>query len=318
MISLKEFAEKLKGERSVAIISHVRPDGDTIGSSVGLCFALRSVGVSADLFCEDKVPEKYRFLAGTELYSDGDIKESYSAVIAVDVAEITRSGKYGLCFMQRKNTYNLDHHVSNTRFAKYNYVSGTAAAAEIVFGLIKELGVPVTEDIANALATGVITDTGNFRHKNVTLDTLKVATELFSYGADFNKIIYNTFNLQSRERAELFGKTMARIRYFHGGKTAMGIVRLSDLAETGAKQEDTEGFIDFIMGIRGVEIGVCVMETEKDKYKVSFRSHGADVNAVAGTFGGGGHTLAAGCKLSGDIEEVVDRLTFAVSRAIEE
>lgn len=318
MISLKDFAEKLKKENSVAIIAHVRPDGDTIGSSLGLFFALKSLGKTADIYCEDKIPEKYKFLEGVENFSDGDIKSEYSAVVAVDVADITRTGKYGLYYQKHKNTYNIDHHVSNTRFARYNYVYCAAAAAENVFTLIKEAGVPITVGMANALATGIITDTGNFRHKNVTLETMKVAAELFSLGADFNKIIYNTFSLQSKERAKLFGKTMEKIRYFHNGKTAMGIVRLSDFNETGAKQEDTEGFIDFIMGIRGVEIGVCVMETEKDKYKISFRAHSADVNAVAGTFGGGGHTLASGCRLSGDIEEVVDRLVFAVGRAITE
>ena len=314
MITLREFSEKLKEEKQVAIIAHVRPDGDTIGSSLGLFFALNEIGVKAKLYCSDNVPAKYTFLKGAEEFSDGEIDKDTTALVSVDVAEIGRVGKYGYDFEKARRTFNIDHHISNTRFAKINYVKETASCAENIFDLIKELGAKVDVNIANALATGVITDTGNFRHKNVTEETLKKATELFSLGADFNNIIYNTFSLQTKERALLFGRTMANIKYYHDGRTAVGIVRLADFNDTGAKQEETEGFIDFIMGIKGVRVGLCVMETEKDKYKISFRAQTEDVNSVAATFGGGGHKLAAGCRIAGEIEEVLDRLIFAVGR----
>ncbi len=316
MIGLLELSEKLKKETNVAIFSHIRPDGDTVGSSIGLAAALRSMGVKADIFCADRIPKKFSFLDGYGEFSNAELNGEYSAFIAVDCAEIGRLGSYGVAFQGFKNTYNIDHHVSNTRYAKVNFVLDKASASEIIYSVVKTLGVSVTEKIANALATGVITDTGNFRHKSVTLSTMQTATELFSFKADFNKIIYNTFNLQSKERALLFGRTMEKIRYFQDGKVAVGIVRLKDFEETGALQEETEGFIDFIMGINGVHVGVCVMETEPDKYKISFRSQGEDVNAVAGMFGGGGHTLASGCRIAGTIEEVIDRLTFAISRVV--
>ena len=124
------------------------------------------------------------------------------------------------------------------------------------------------------------------------------------------------FAAQSKERAKLFGITMQRIRYFFDGRFALATVRLDDLSTAGAAQSETEGFIDFVMGVIGVEVGACVLEMQKNKYKVSLRSKSADVNAVASTFGGGGHTLASGCQIAGEYEEVVDRIREAVNREL--
>ena len=186
------------------------------------------------------------------------------------------------------------------------------------FYIIKELGVEITEEIANLLMLGLMTDTGGFKHKNVTPDTLRVAAELKEKGADTNAIYYHAFSKQSKNRAALFGRTMSKIRYLLEDKLAIATVRLSDIAACSAEQSDTEGFIDFIMGIDGVEVGICILETANDKYKISFRSKEANVSAVAATFGGGGHVLASGCQISGEYEEVVDKLRFAVSRELPE
>ena len=311
MISLSELSSKLKNEKRVVLICHIRPDGDTLGSALALSKALEYLGIEADVVCDDTVPSRFFFLNCVSKVKN-ELSGTYTAIIAVDCADITRVGSFQKCFSEHKNTYVIDHHISNNRYAKTNYVCDLASNSENVYNLICELGVPLNKEIADLLAMGIMTDTGNFRHKNVTPQTFITASKLLEAGADINAIYFNMFSKQSAERAKLFGKVMSKIRYFADGRFAVATVRLTDIAECGAKQDETEGFIDFVMGITGVEVGACVMETAKNKFKISLRSKGADVNAVAGTFGGGGHTLASGCQIQGEYEEVVDKVRYAV------
>ena len=315
MTNINALALKLLKEKRVAIICHIRPDGDTLGSGLGLKLALEELGIQADVVCDDTVPSRFFFLKEASLVKnvlDGE----YTALITIDCADITRLGSFADAFYKHKNTYSIDHHVSNNGYAKLNYIVDNASNSENVLDLIKEMKAPISESIANLLAMGIMTDTGNFRHKNVTAKTLYSAGELVEKGADLNKIYFYMFSAQSPKRAKLFGLTMSKIRYFLDGKFALATVRQSDLELAEARQDETEGFIDFVMGIIGVEVSACVLETAKNKFKVSFRSKSADVNAVANTFGGGGHTLASGCQIQGEYEEVVDKIRFAVSREL--
>lgn len=315
METIKSFAQKLKEEKKVAIFSHVRPDGDTIGSAFALKMALEKLGILADLFCDEEISEKFNFILLGETFKK-TLTDSYTAFIAVDSADITRLGNFAENFSYHKRTYNLDHHISNTRYAKYNLVIDNASNSENVYDLILELGVQIDEKIAKALALGITTDTGAFKHKNLTSKTLEVASKLKDLGADYNAIIYNTFTKQSKQRAKLFALVMSKIRYLLDDRFAVIIVLLDDIQKAGAKSEDTEGFIDFIMGIDCVEVGACLLEMTKNNYKISFRSKSADVNSVASVFGGGGHVLASGCRISGDLEEVIDKIRYAVKQRL--
>ena len=316
MITVSELSEKLLKEKRIAIFCHARPDGDTIGSACALKLALMGKGIDATVFCSDSVPQKFLFLSETRnILKDylGSFGE-YSALVAIDNAEITRLGNFAEAFSHHKNTYSIDHHISNTRYAKINYVADRSSNAENILAVLTAIDAEITEEIANLLAMGIMTDTGGFRHKNVNAATFSDAAKLVERGADMNKIYYYTFTRQSKERAELFGKTMSKIRYFHGGKAAIASVLVRDFAATKALQEETEGFIDFVMAIDGVEVGACVMETDCNKFKISLRSKGADVNVVAAIFGGGGHKLASGCQLTGEYEDVIDRLVFEIGK----
>ena len=317
MISFSELANLLAKENKLALICHVRPDGDTLGSALGLKLSLESLGKCVEVFCEDAVPERFSFLNESALVrSDLPSMSEFSALVAIDCAEITRLGVYANSFLAHSNTYSIDHHVSNTRFAKTNFVLDNASNCENVFRLVKEMKINVSERIANLLAVGLVTDTGAFKHKNVTSETFEVASELLSKGADFNAIIYHNFNKQSKSRAKLFGLVMSKIRYFYDDRLALICITKRDIEACGAKADETEGFIDFIMGVDSVEIGVSLLEIGVNNYKVSFRSKGPNVNAVAGTFGGGGHLLASGCQIQGEYEEVVDKVCFASSREL--
>ena len=319
MIELNVLAEKLKNEKSAAIFCHVRPDGDSIGSAAALAAALEKCGVLCDVYCDDPIPEKFLFLSRAQkIKRDFPSVHAYSALVAIDSADLNRLGSFSSAFSSFRNTYNIDHHVSNTFYAKVNYVFDCSSNCENVFRLIEALGVKTDSETANLLAMGILTDTGNFKHKNVTANTLFTAGKLVESGADLNNLSYRMFSAQSKERAALFAFVMGKIRYFLDGKTALITVRLADFEKFGAKQWETEGFIDFITGIEGVEVGVCMMESEKDKFKVSFRSKVTDVNLVAGVFGGGGHTLASGCMINAEYEDAVDRIISAVKRFIVE
>ncbi len=317
MISLKELSNQLKNEKKIALFCHVRPDGDTIGSAYGLKCALEYFGVPTDVYCDDYIPERFNFILQGDAPKK-DFTAGYTALVAIDCADVTRLGSYCDIFANFKNTYNIDHHVSNNRYAKTNYVVDKAANCQNVFDLVCQMGYPISQKAANFLAMGLLTDTGGFRHKNVTPETLLTASKLVEAGADLNNIYYYMFTRQTKARAKLFGITMQKICYLLDGRFAVAITLMGDVANSGASADETEGFIDFVMGIQGVEVGACILEIEKDKFKVSLRSKKADVSGVAQTFGGGGHTLASGCRIAGSMEEVVDKLTFAVSRYLED
>lgn len=318
MITLKELSQKLLQEKSVALISHVRPDGDTIGSTLALSFALESKGIKTDVYCEDNIPEKFSYIKDVKKYKNCLKNEDYSAFVAVDCADINRLGVFSEAFAKCKNTYNIDHHVSNNFYAKYNYVLDNSSNSENVYFIIKEMGVELSKELSNMLLTGIITDTGNFCHQDVKPTTLVTASYLIEAGANLNEISYNTCSKQTQNRAKLFGLAMSKIRYFLDDKFGVITIRLKDFEESKAKQEETEGLIDFLMGVNTVRIGACVMEISKNKFKISFRSKGPNVNEVAGIFGGGGHTLASGCQISGEYEEVIDKITFAASKYIDD
>ncbi len=318
MFSLSQLSSKLKSEKSAALFCHIRPDGDTLGSALALCLCLNNLGIKSEVFCDDSVPPRFLFLNSASLVKSQFDNAEYSAFVAIDCADITRLGDFAQLFSEHKNTYSIDHHISNTRYAKYNYVVDNASNSENVLSLIKEMGGAINTEIANLLAMGIMTDTGNFKHQNVTANTLFSAGELIEKGANLNVIHYNMFSKQSKARAKLFGHTMANLRYFLEDKLVIATVMQKDMEQVGAVANETEGFIDFLMGIESVQVGICILEVNKDKFKISFRSKSTDVNAVANMFGGGGHVLASGCQIAGEYEEVVDKLVFAVSRHIPE
>ena len=309
------LADKLKKEKSVAIFTHVRPDGDCLGSALALNLGLKSLGINSKVFCADPIPERFFYINGAQEISPV-LSGDFSAFVSVDCADYSRISVLGDSFLMKNNTYNIDHHISNTNYAKTNYIVDNAANCENIYDLLIAMGVTITQDIANALATGLVTDTGNFRHKSVTPRTFIIASELLKHGADFNHIIYKQFNEQSRNRAKLFGIVMNKLRYFLDGKLCIGTITQNDIDSANALPDETEGFIDFIMGIKGVEVGVCIMQIDTDKYKCSFRSKSVDVNQIANRFGGGGHVLASGCQLRCELEEAVDDIRYTVSQFI--
>lgn len=313
--SLNEIVEQLKITESTAIFCHARPDGDALGAGLALYVALRNAGKRVIMCCEDLPPEKFGFLpAVSEVRRGLPSKAEYDTFICVDCADVARMGVFADAFLKFNGvTVNIDHHISNKGFAKLNYVYECPASCELLTEIILSADFEITKEIADLLMLGLITDSGNFTHKDVSEKTFTVASKLRSYGADVNLINYNMYSRQTKTRALLCVRVMNSLRFALDDKLAFIITTQDDLEKTGADKSVTEGFVDFALTIDGVEVSVSMMEVKKRQYKISLRSKGTvNVNAVASTFGGGGHILASGCMLCGELEEVIEKITYAV------
>jgi len=313
--SVAEIAAILKKANTVAIACHVRPDGDALGSGLALCLALRNAGKSAYMLCEEEPPERLKiFPAMEQTYRQLPDGASADLFVAVDSAELNRIGVFTSQFLSFKgNTLNIDHHISNPCFAKYNYVlPESTATCEIMPEIFAAAGFEITKDIADLLALGLLTDSGNFTHNDVSAKTFAVASLLKECGADICGIGYLMFTHQIKGRALLYGRVINRMRFELDDKLVFLTITQKDFNETGTDKSQTEGFVDYPLSIEGVEVSISLMEVKTNQYKASLRSKKTDVNAVAAQFGGGGHVLASGCMLFGEYEEVVERLKYAV------
>lgn len=313
--SFGEIKEKLENSKNIAVMCHARPDGDALGSGIALCCALENIGKKAYMCCEDKPPEKFLYNPSFGKVIDFVPALDFDALVCVDCADIQRLGAFSKRFKKfKKTTINFDHHMTNEGYAELNYVRECPATCEIMTEFMIAAGYEITEEIANLLMLGLITDSGNFVHQDVTENTFKIASYLRAKGADVNLINYNMFGRQTKARALLYGRVMNKICFALDEKLAYIVIPEKDIAECGAEKSLTEGFVDFPLTIDGVEVAVSLLEYKNKQYKASLRSKGkVNVNEIAAIFGGGGHRLASGCMLFGDIEEVKESLISAVS-----
>ena len=317
MNTLSEIAEILKRQKSAVIFTHMRPDGDTLGSAMALSRALFMLKIRNEVVNEGEIPEKFLFLDGMRGIRREPSMTDADAYICVDSSDEARLGAAQNAFLagarKGKVTVNIDHHVSNTRFCSYNFVRPRASNCENIAELISLLGVRPDAVMASYLLTGMITDSGAFSHGDVNGDTFRAAAYAADAGADVGKITYEVFRKQSKARAKLYAEVISRLRYDLDDRFAVALVTRAQLEKYGLKQDATEGIVDFALSVEPVEVSACLLETKKGQYKASLRSKGTvNVNEVAGTFGGGGHVLASGCMFFGSFEEAYDKLRYAV------
>ncbi len=311
-MTIKEIADKLKTVKSALIFSHNRPDGDTVGSATALCLALQSLGIKTALCCDSVVPKKFEVVKLADTYLKPEqVVDNYEVHIAVDCSVPSMfAGAYTL-FTSNEKTFNVDHHISNSNYAKYNFVKETGACAESVYELIVDLGVKINKDIADCLLLGIVTDTGNFAHSNVTENTMLVASKLVGIGGDLHEIVYKMFKDQSKERASLYTRVLSKMRYYLDDQVGILTITKKDMTECNANDTMTEGFIDFPLTVRTVEVAISLLEVNDKTYKISFRSKGkVNVNEIASLYGGGGHVLASGAMINGYMEDIIDKLVY--------
>jgi len=309
---------------SVALISHIMPDGDTMGSALALAMHLNAAGKEVALFCEHPVPPACRFLAMSETFRQPGSwdaqNETYPLVIAVDCSDLERLGTARPIYDSAECTVNIDHHISNKRYARINLVDERAAAVgEMIFSLIRSAGGTVDKPMAEALYAAISTDTGNFSYSNTTPATHHTAAELLACGIDvytLNNILFRTHSLG---RTRLLARVLGTLEMHREGTVALLTATDDMMRQSGAKESETEGMINFAREIDTVQVGILFRSRTDGTVKVSFRSKEyVDVSALAQSFGGGGHTRAAGCTIEGSLEavkkQVLDRLLPMMER----
>ncbi|MER2138903.1 MAG: bifunctional oligoribonuclease/PAP phosphatase NrnA [Succiniclasticum sp.] len=298
--SLAETGELLKSAQKLVIVSHVSPDGDTLGSSLALMHALRTLGKDVIMNVDDDISTVYSFLPGIEEFRRFAPDESVDAdlLVIIDASSADRAGN-AMELVKARAVLNIDHHKTNTRFADYLYLDSDAAAtAEIVYSLLEVMGIDLTTDIATCIYEGIYTDTGSFKYSNTTSNTLKTAAELLGYGVN-PSLISDNMELKSRSQVEMLRKVLETLTFLKDGKIAY----IEIAPELYDHNVDTDAFISYPRYVEGVEIALLFKQVEDNLTRVSFRSKEIDVAKIALSFGGGGHKKAAGCSIYAPMEE---------------
>ncbi len=314
--TLKEVAKILSDENnnSILLFPHINMDGDALGSAVALCSGLRQAGKEAYILIEDEIPDFISFLDDGYCTKNFGIIENPDVCICIDCGDEGRFPKRKEKFYEGKITGCIDHHVTSEPFTDFYYIDSKAAATgELVYDVIKEMGITINEEIAAGLFVAITTDTGNFQYSNTRKKTHLIAAELYDLNVEYDQISAKLYQNNRLEKLKLEVLALNEMKIFAGKKAAICGATQEMLKKTNCKMEETEGFIDILRNISGVEIAVFVKENEENKCKVSMRSKSyANVAEISCNFNGGGHKRAAGFTLNKGYEEAWDIVTAAV------
>ena len=291
----------------IVILSHAAPDGDSIGSSLSFYNFLTKREKDVRIIVDDDVPYIYRFLKGADKIEKADDNniDDFDLAIVLDSSDSDRLGKSSR-YLSNKTIINIDHHISNDEFGTYNIIDTKAAATtEIIYDFFKTLNIRIDKNIAECIYVGIVTDTGQFQYSNTTAKTHAIAEKLIDFGVEPARIFMLVYQNNSIEKIKLVARAINNMEFYCDDKVSSMVLTEDDFIRTGAKDEDTEGIINFGRDIQSVELALLFKESTEDKVKVSLRSkNNIDVNVFAGEFGGGGHKSAAGATMHGDINTV--------------
>jgi bifunctional oligoribonuclease and PAP phosphatase NrnA len=319
--SFQEIGEVFARHQSFVILSHVRPDGDAIGSQLALGLALQAAGKNVRLINEDGLPDSLAFLPGS---SQIEIPPAdpldVEVAIALDTATKPRLGDCTLNAASKAKLWiNIDHHKSNPSYGDLNYIDPTSpATGQIIYKMIITLGLPLPDATRDAIYVAVSTDTGSFQYPSTTEETYLMAADLIRRGLDVGRINSLTYDNHPFRRVELMRALLNTLELAGGGRVAHWEMTMATVSSLGLKPEDSEGLIDIIRAIDGVIIAVFFEELTDGKIRVSMRSKDGrvDVCQICSEFGGGGHSLAAGIRMAGPLAEAKARVLEAVARAL--
>ena len=314
---LSQVVELIESQSDFAITSHMRPDGDSVGSSLGLYWLLRARGKEVEVITRDPVPYTYQKLPGaSRVRVTPLVDKAYDAVFVIECSDITRPG---LVNLDQQLVVNIDHHSTTALFGTINWIDSTASAVgEMIYNLCKAIGVRPTKEIAECVYTALVTDTGSFHYSNTTERTFKVASELVRAGVRPAKISEIVFNNYPWGKLELLSQVLATAKHDASGRVAWMRQTLEMQERAGASDGDGDGFVNYPLSVGQVEAVAFLKEHSPGVYRTSLRSKG-DVNVarVAEKFGGGGHRNAAGCTLVGDWEEAERAIVRSLCDAVD-
>ena len=318
--TLSDIGDVLRTHHRFAVLSHVRPDGDALGSQLALTLSLELLGKEVMAWNEDGLLEKYNFLpGGTRLIQPPPEPQDFEVVIALDTATQNRLGLAGEAIRAAKIWINIDHHQSNPGYGDLVYIDpNSPATGQILFELIQNQQLPIDPAIAENLFVAISTDTGSFQYPNTTSRTFEIGAELVRGGVDVGRVSQLLYENYHRRRAELLRELLGTMRFEAQGQIASFSLSLKVTSKLGIRPEDNEGLIDHLRAIRGVIIAVFFEELADGKVRVSMRSktQEIDVSAICQKFGGGGHKLAAGARVRGTLAEVESRILEAICHEV--
>jgi phosphoesterase RecJ-like protein len=318
--TFEEIARAICQHQRIAVLSHVRPDGDALGSQIALALSLQKLGKHVRVWNEDGMLEKYSFVPRAEIVSKPPAApEDVDLAIALDTAIQNRLGTALTAIRSAKLWINIDHHLSNPRYGDLVHIDDSApATGQILFDLISSQKLPLDRDTAENLYVAISTDTGSFQYPNTSVRTFDIAAELVRTGVDVGCVSQQLYENYPRRRIELLRELLRTLRFEANGRIASFTLSLKTAAELGVLPEDNEGLIDHVRAIRGVIVAIFFEELADGKVRVSMRSKSnkIDVCAICQKFGGGGHTLAAGARIRGTRSEVEQRVLEAVSDVV--
>jgi len=313
------------------ISSHINPDGDSISSQLAFYSFLSDLGKKAYILNSDPMPSHYRFLPyadaiQTELDDQSKLNNVEVAII-LDCGNMDRIGDKILGMIRPEWTIiNIDHHSSNDYFGKYNFVNVKASAtSEIVFSFVKNSDLEIGYDRAVCLYTGIVMDTGCFKFANTNAEAHRIVAQLIEEGVKPERISEMVYDIIPYRKAKLFGKVLETLQLSHNGKIAYVSITNKMYKQTKSEVADTEGFIDYVRSLDGIEVALLFRETDNSDIKVSLRSKNRDqnrqpinVDQVAKEFNGGGHQAAAGCVISEPLDKAIDLILQRVHKALDQ
>lgn len=311
-------SDLIENAERVLVVTHVSPDGDAIGSLLGVGNALRTFGKEVDLACDDGVPDFVEFLPGADKVMKKLTMGKWDVMISVDASDEPRSGKVGAYGREHSNkVINIDHHPTNTQFGDVHLIMPHAVSAtEVIFRWLDEMDFAFTPEVATPLLTGLVTDTIGFRTSNVTADTLAIAQALMENGASLTEITERTLDTRSILVVNLWKHALASAELHEGGVMAATVTQ-DDLKRAGLREVTDGGLVSFLVKVSEAMIAVVFKELEDGKVEISLRSKpGFDVGSVAFGLGGGGHVQAAGATIDGPLDDARKRVLALLKVAV--
>ncbi len=312
--------EMIEAAGTIAVVGHVRPDGDCVGSCLAACNYIREQypDKTVQVYLE-KPAEKFNYLQYfDDISQDAETGAAYDLCICLDSGDKERLGAFGVYLDTAKHSICLDHHVTNRGYAEENFIrAGVSSTCEVLYEFLEQE--KISCPVAECIYTGILHDTNVFKNSNTTPETMQVAGDMMSRGIDFARIIDDSFYRKTYVQNQILGRALLESVTFLDGKCIFGVVRKKDMAFYGVDSADLDGIVDQLRVTDGVEVAIFLYETENHVYKVSMRSNRyVDVSKVASYFGGGGHVRAAGCTLNGRVHDVVNNLSEHIERQIRE
>jgi len=316
---IQRILEGIRGSQTICVVGHLRPDGDCIGSQLGLAMALKNQEKQVVCWNQDTIPGKLGFLDPDHLLQPPKPGRQFDCVIATDCASFERLGAVGKCIQKRSLFINIDHHESNTRYADLNWIAARQpSTGELIFRLVRAANWAITPPIADCLFTAISTDTGSFQYPTTRPNTYYVAGKLVDRGANLTKICHEVYQSYPLSRVRLLRHVFNHFHLTHDDQIAYFWLKKADFIRTGAGPDDTEGLIDHVRAIEPVVVACVFEEVGPELTRISLRSKSdkVNVNDIASQFGGGGHPAAAGARIAGKPESVQRQVINALKKAL--